>query len=462
MPIKSIRALIILSILLISQTSFAQSITAVYPTSADQGDSLDVKILASSTHFENGTSVAVFSGNGITVTETEVVDATHAIANINIDDDAAIGARDVNVITGAETPEPLAGGFTVNRAAPTVTSITPNIGSNLEGVDVTELTGTHVTSGATVKLTKAGEDDIVATRVEVESSEKISCTFNLSQATAGLWDVYVENSDGQSGTLFDGFEITNGYPITSIAITKSGPAEASIGDTITFSFTAKNNGNEMLFNVEATDPMLGDDGAEHIGTLDVGETYDYTKNYTIPEGTSSLDNTAAVSGSNMAGDVYSDVNAHVVAIITTPILIGMNGPGVASAGDTSTYEFTITNNMDEAMTDVAVTDPLFGADWSHEVGDLAAGAAETFTQDYDIPLGASFPITNTSTVTATDAFETQVTDTASYTLYEAGSSTTTCTNSLSGQTASQSPFWVFLVILSTALLYAIRSYKKVG
>jgi hypothetical protein len=88
-------------------------ISECFPTRGAQGQMGYVQIMGSDTHFEDGVSKATFSGSGITVGETIVLSETEAAAFITIDNDAPIGARDVNVITGSERPKPLKGGFTV-------------------------------------------------------------------------------------------------------------------------------------------------------------------------------------------------------------------------------------------------------------------------------------------------------------------------------------------------------------
>ncbi len=93
---------------------------------------------------------------------------------------------------------------------PTVTSITPNSGANDGTVSITNLAGTNFASGAAAKLAKAGETDITATSVTVVSSTQITCSFDLTGAAAGTWDVTVTNSDTQSGTLTNGFTVTSG------------------------------------------------------------------------------------------------------------------------------------------------------------------------------------------------------------------------------------------------------------
>ncbi|MBT7300437.1 MAG: hypothetical protein HN849_13030, partial [Victivallales bacterium] len=94
--------------------------------------------------------------------------------------------------------------------APTVTGIAPGTGANSGSVSITNLAGTGFLAGASVKLVKTGETDIAATSVAVASASQITCTFDLTSAAVGDWDVVVTNSDAQSGTLAAGFTVTAG------------------------------------------------------------------------------------------------------------------------------------------------------------------------------------------------------------------------------------------------------------
>ena len=98
----------------------------------------------------------------------------------------------------------------VRAVAPTVTSVTPNTGLNTETVSITDLAGTGFGSGASVKLEKSGETAITGTNVTVVDPTQITCDLDLTGAATGLWDVTVVNSDTQSATLADGFEVTAG------------------------------------------------------------------------------------------------------------------------------------------------------------------------------------------------------------------------------------------------------------
>ena len=94
--------------------------------------------------------------------------------------------------------------------APTFTGIVPNSGPNNGLVSITDLSGTGFIDGATVKLTQAGEPEIVATDVSVVSSTQIACTLDLTGAATGSWNVVVANPGGQPVTLADGFTVTAG------------------------------------------------------------------------------------------------------------------------------------------------------------------------------------------------------------------------------------------------------------
>ncbi len=104
---------------------------------------------------------------------------------------------------------------------PTVTSITPNSGGNNGPVNVVIMgSNFQVSSQTTVKLTR---DDMPALslngeNISVVSANQINCTFNLTGAPLGVWNVVVTNPDTQQGKLANGFTIHLPAPaITSIS-----------------------------------------------------------------------------------------------------------------------------------------------------------------------------------------------------------------------------------------------------
>ena len=94
----------------------------------------------------------------------------------------------------------------------TVGSITPSSGTVNTTVNITNLAGTGFVQGSTntaVRLERAGATTINATNVAVPSSTQITCTFSLTGAQAGAYNVIVRNPDGQEAVRASGFTVVN-------------------------------------------------------------------------------------------------------------------------------------------------------------------------------------------------------------------------------------------------------------
>jgi hypothetical protein len=112
----------------------------------------------------------------------------------------------------------LTNAFTITYPAPRVLSIAPDTGNNDGVAHITNLAGTGFRAGATMRLKKTGETDIVASSVVVVTANKITCDLDLTGAAPGAWDVRVTNSDDKSDTLAGAFTITYPAPrVLSIA-----------------------------------------------------------------------------------------------------------------------------------------------------------------------------------------------------------------------------------------------------
>lgn len=93
--------------------------------------------------------------------------------------------------------------------APAVTGITPSLGLNNSLVQITNLSGTPFFHGAVVNLTRTGYVNITGINVNIDSVKKISCVLPLNGAAPGVWNVSVQNPDGQIGKLVNGFTISD-------------------------------------------------------------------------------------------------------------------------------------------------------------------------------------------------------------------------------------------------------------
>ena len=203
----------------------APTITNIAPNSGSTAGGLPAVIITG-TDFTGATAVT-FGGTGATA--FTVNSATQITATA-----PAHSAGAVNVVV--TTPGGTATRTYTYVAPPSVTGITPATGNRGWPVSITNLAGSGFQSGATVKLTKSGNSDIVATVVTITSTQ-ITCTFNLAGAAPGAWNVVVTNSDLQSGTLVNGFTVnspipvlstrnpttgTRGWPVTITSITGTG------------------------------------------------------------------------------------------------------------------------------------------------------------------------------------------------------------------------------------------------
>ena len=127
---------------------------------------------------------------------------------------------------------------------PIITSITPPQGHTDFVITITDLAGEDFLYNAAVLLRLADEPDIVATSVDVESSQKITCVFDLTGAAGGTWDVVVENPDSQSDVLEAGFEVV---PWPRPTLTSIVPDSGYVGQIVV---------DANLFGVEFRDPVL--------------------------------------------------------------------------------------------------------------------------------------------------------------------------------------------------------------
>jgi PKD repeat protein len=168
----------------------------------------------SGTGFYAGASVKIskLGQADIGATSVSVVNSTKITCILNLTG-AASGPWNIVVTNPDSQYDILPNAFTVEYPAPTVKAITPNKGANNGSVFISAINGTTFLPGATVQLTRSGYAPITATSVNVESMTRINCTFDLTGKVIGYWNVVVRNTDGKSGTLASGFEVTPPPPV---------------------------------------------------------------------------------------------------------------------------------------------------------------------------------------------------------------------------------------------------------
>ncbi len=193
----------------------APTVTGVSPSSGPTAGGTAVTVTG--TGFLSGAGVT-FGGtaatNVIVTSATQITASTpaHAAGGVNV------------VVTNSDgQSSTLTNGFTYTTPppppAPTVSNISPTSGPTTGGTAVT-ITGTGFQSGASVRF-----GGTAATNVVVTNATHITAT--TPSHTAGAVDVVVTNSDGQPGTLSNGFTYTQPPPTPAPTVSSVSPNSGS-------------------------------------------------------------------------------------------------------------------------------------------------------------------------------------------------------------------------------------------
>ena len=197
----------------------------------------------------------------------------------------------------------------------------------------------------------------------------------------------------------------------------NGDGIVNVGDTIAYTFTVTNTGNVTITNITISDPIVAVTGGP-LSSLEPGMTNNttFTALYTITQ--SDIDegavyNLAFVEGTAPDGSTVVEdsqdptpidpndplvdpacpdctvtplIQTPSIALIKTGVFNDNNHDGIAQAGETITYSFTVTNTGNTSLSNVMVTDPLPGVVVSGGPINLAVGASDstTFTAVYVI------------------------------------------------------------------------------
>ncbi len=186
--------------------------------------------------------------------------------------------------------------------------------------------------------------------------------------------------------------------------------KVSVGDVIDYSFKVINTGNVTIKNIVITDPMVTVLGGP-IASLEPSKTDEitFTAKYIItqadidlgavynlalaegddPKGNKILEDSEDVSPLSVNDPFYMSVcptctvtileQKSSISLIKTATFNDANNNGNAEAGETITYNFTITNTGNVGLTNVTITDPLPGIVMTGSAINLAVGQSDTST-----------------------------------------------------------------------------------
>ncbi|UTI64569.1 hypothetical protein NBH00_24945 [Paraconexibacter antarcticus] len=168
---------------------------------------------------------------------------------------------------------------------------------------------------------------------------------------------------------------TNRKIVSQAVVVKAGDSFAYHGDTVSYTFSVTNPGNNPLHDVHVSDDKcpnvsssptskLNDNGDAF---LDPGETWIFTCSYAIGSHQTGeanpIVNTATVTGQDESGDPVTASDKHSTQILHQALALAKTGPATAAAGDRVAYTLKLTNIGDTsfARTSLNVTDALCDA-----------------------------------------------------------------------------------------------------
>ncbi|ACZ20874.1 conserved repeat protein [Sanguibacter keddieii DSM 10542] len=293
------------------------------------------------------------------------------------------GDDDTQYVLDGQDPERVAHfAITVSNTGPVT----------LVDVEVEDLAAAQCAGVTIPDLAPAGEDG---------DSYTFTCEGPAPDAS-GYTNVAVATATTALGDDVDATDSSR-VELSALSIDKTGSIAAVApvpGDLATFVFEVRNTGSATLTDVTVDDPL---DGLSALtfgawpgdeGTLLPGDVVQATATYPLTRediDAGGVTNSATASGTDPAGQAPTGEDTVTVTPGSSPsILLVKTGtlatePDVATvAGDVVTYLFTVTNDGNVTLRDVAISDPLPGLDdlvydWSAALGEGVLQPGETVT-----------------------------------------------------------------------------------
>jgi hypothetical protein len=183
----------------------APTISSISPAYGYNSSSVSNVVIAGSGFSTSGATVVLAKSGQTNITGTiSSAAATQLTCSFPITGKPA-GTWDVIVTNADGQSVTLSGGFEIRSSSNTVTlsSIVPSVSVTNTTVSVSSLTGTNFLTSASMRLRRAGYNDIYGT-VSTLSSTTITGTFNLTNQVPGSYQVCVINpgTDAVCGLSF--------------------------------------------------------------------------------------------------------------------------------------------------------------------------------------------------------------------------------------------------------------------
>lgn len=213
-------------------TILAPSVSGSNPASATTGQILTIQFSGLGIDTDTGAAptLKLAKAGQADITGTsylKIIDYQSASASFNLTG-AATGYWKLVIVNmdgqSGSFGDEAATGFNITPLAPTVTGINPGFGTDSGVANINSISGSNFQSGATAKLTKTAQADIIPSAIFTftDSTALSSGAFDLTGKTDGWRNVVVINPDLQSASYGNetnsGFEIRSAKPSAPVNI----------------------------------------------------------------------------------------------------------------------------------------------------------------------------------------------------------------------------------------------------
>jgi hypothetical protein len=212
------KRILIICQVLIPLYLFSQDLVSITPSTANAGQTLNVTITGSATHFTQGSGTSIYfgfeQGTGTTVVNSQnVLSNTSIRANITVPSNVYTGNYDVYTYNSIDGDLDLSEAFHVNGLTPpSLTSINPSSAMAGQTLNVTITgSGTHFTQGTETTISfgfEQGTGTTVVNSQNILSNTSIMANITVPANTLlGDYDVYVDNYVDGELLLMGGFHV---------------------------------------------------------------------------------------------------------------------------------------------------------------------------------------------------------------------------------------------------------------
>ncbi len=318
----------------------SQTISSVSPATANAGQTLNVTITGTNTHFQSGSGTSVsFSFNQVSGTtranSINIISETSIQANVTVPANTPTGDYSINVNNTIDGSQTLSNDFHVNGIQ--LISINPANANAGQTLNVT-ITGanTHFQSGSGTSVSfnfNQASGTTVVNSLNIVNDTSLQANITVPSNTyTGNYNVDTYNSIDGNHSLNNAFQV-NG--LTPPSISAISPATANAGQTLNVTITGANthfqsgSGTSVGFSFNQ--------GSSTINSINASSETSITVNVTVPSNTYTGNYNVSVYNSIDGNQTLSN-GFHVNGV--TPPAISAISPDTANAGQTLNVTIT--------------------------------------------------------------------------------------------------------------------------